>query len=154
MSSRVRTLIALPSADRILLLEALMLTVFVRAGLRVLRFTTVQRCVHRWNVKTRDESGPDKIGWAVRAIGSRLRRTTCLVEALAAEWMLRRRGHRPALKIGVRRGAEAGLDAHAWVECSGAVVIGRAPDLSEYVVLSPTQHAPAELNAFPGKSRT
>lgn len=146
MSSTVRTLIALPPPDRILLLEALTLMVFLRAGLRVLRFTTIERYIHRCMVKSRDESGPDKIGWAVGAVGSRLQRTTCLVEALAAECMLRRRGHRSALKIGVRRGTDAGIDAHAWVECSGAVVIGTAPALSEYVVLSSDPHGSAGVD--------
>jgi hypothetical protein len=50
--------------------------------------------------------------------------------------MLRRRGHAAALKVGVRRGAALSIDAHAWVECSGTVVIGTTPELAEYAVLS------------------
>jgi hypothetical protein len=48
--------------------------------------------------------------------------------------MLRRHVHTPALKIGVRRGAAMSLDAHAWVECDGTVVIGTTPALTEYAV--------------------
>ena len=69
-------------------------------------------------------------------MGRRVPGTTCLVEALAAHCMLRRRGYVPALKIGVRRGAVMSLDAHAWVECEGDVVIGTTPALAEYAVLS------------------
>jgi Transglutaminase-like superfamily len=140
MPSTIRTLFALSSSDRILLLEALTVTAAVRAGLRVSQFTAVRRYLDRWvDVKSRAQCESRTIVWAVSAIGARLPGTTCLVEALAADCMLRRRGHASALKIGVRRGAELGIDAHAWVECSGAVVIGTAPALSEYVVLSSEQ---------------
>lgn len=83
-----------------------------------------------------DTVAAGRIVWAVSAMGRRVPGTTCLVEALAAHCMLRRHGHRPALKIGVRRGAVVALDAHAWVECGGAVVIGRSAALTEYAVLS------------------
>lgn len=140
----VRRLLALPAARRKLLLEAFVLIVALRAGLRVLPFTTVRRQLRRWSdVKSRNACEPSSAAWAVAAVGSRLPGTTCLVDALAADCMLRRRGHAPALKIGVRRGADIGIDAHAWLEYSGVVVIGTAPALSEYVVLSSDARAVA-----------
>jgi hypothetical protein len=77
-----------------------------------------------------------RIAWAVGAMGRRVPGTTCLVEALAAHCVLRRHGYAPMLSIGVRHGAALTLDAHAWVECGGTVVIGTAPALAEYAVLS------------------
>lgn len=137
MPSMVLRLRALPAARRKLLLEAFVLIVALRAGLRAWSFTTVQRQLRRRaDVVSRDVCRADDIVWAVTALGARLPGTSCLVEALAADCMLRRRGHAPALKIGVRRGLGIGIDAHAWVECAGAVVVGTASALSEYVVLS------------------
>lgn len=43
---------------------------------------------------------------------------TCLRQALLLNWLLRRRGLQPELRIGVRKQGEA-LDAHAWVELDG-----------------------------------
>ena len=137
MPSWVGRFRAVPAARRKLLLEASILVVALRVGLRVLPFTSVQRHIRRWaDVRSRDDCGSGDAVWAVDVIGARLPGTTCLVEALAADCMLRRRGHAPALRIGVRRGAGIAIDAHAWVECAGTVVIGTAPALSEYVVLS------------------
>jgi hypothetical protein len=48
--------------------------------------------------------------------------------------MLRRRGHDPSLRIGVRRGGSE-LEAHAWIECSGAVVFGEVPEITGYAAL-------------------
>ena len=47
----------------------------------------------------------------------------CLPTALAAQWMLRRRGVPSRLRLGVRRDASA-LAAHAWLEINGEVVFG------------------------------
>ncbi|MBI4913937.1 MAG: lasso peptide biosynthesis B2 protein [Acidobacteria bacterium] len=47
-----------------------------------------------------------------------LLRATCLRQALAVHFILRRRGLAPCLRIGVRR-REGRLDAHAWVELEG-----------------------------------
>lgn len=44
--------------------------------------------------------------------------TTCLRQALAVQWWLRRRGLDPQLRIGARKVGDS-LDAHAWVELDG-----------------------------------
>jgi hypothetical protein len=57
----------------------------------------------------------------VRAAARGLGRPTCLVESLALWWLLRREGCAAELRIGV--GKLAGrFEAHAWVECNGAVL--------------------------------
>ena len=134
---RLQALRALAPADRWLVVEAFSVMAALRAGLRLLPFTIVRRCVNRWAMfKSGDNCEPSRIARAVAAVGSRIRGTTCLVEALAVDTMLRRRGYASALKVGVRRGAVMSIDAHAWVECSGAVVIGTTPELADYAVLS------------------
>jgi len=79
-----------------------------------------------------------RVAWAITAAAARfLAPMTCLTKALATDTMLRRKGLASELRLGVRRGDGADpLEAHAWVECGGDVVIGEIEDLPEYVVLS------------------
>lgn len=56
-------------------------------------------------------------------------RANCLARSLLLEWMLRRHGVPVALRIGVRRQADA-LEAHAWVESNG-VPVNDEPDIAE-----------------------
>ena len=67
----------------------------------------------------------EQVVWAV-TVASRYvpGRTTCLSLALTVQGVLARRGHPSRLHIGVVRGAEGQVDAHAWVECGGRVLIG------------------------------
>jgi len=146
-----RKLRGLDTVDRQLLVQATGLMIAVSVGLRVLPFTKVRKRRRDWINREVRNSGAfadgradrtiwtaeaTRIVWAVRAAGSRMPGRTCLVEALTADAMLRRHGYAPALKIGVRRGSLVSLDAHAWVECEGTVVIGETATLAEYVVLS------------------
>lgn len=45
--------------------------------------------------------------------------STCLRQSLAVYWLLRRRGLRPELRLGVGQMEGAGPDMHAWVELAG-----------------------------------
>ena len=77
----------------------------------------------------------EQIAWAVAAASRCVPVATCLVQALAAQVLLGRRGHPVELHIGVARGARGRLEAHAWVESRGRVVIGGVDDLSRYTRL-------------------
>ena len=50
----------------------------------------------------------------------------CLPRAIAAQWMLGRRGHRSALVFGISPGQESQsqLSLHAWVEAGDRILIG------------------------------
>jgi hypothetical protein len=117
--------------------EALLLLVFVRIGLRTTRYSRLRGWLGRVaRVRRRTASSVSEVTWAVGVVGRRIAGTTCLAEALAADTMLRRRGHQPLLRIGVRRGDHSLLDAHAWVECDGQVVMGEVPRLTDYAILA------------------
>lgn len=129
---------SLGASDWRLLAEAARLLLVVRIGLAVFRFPTL----HAW-LRSRRHL-PDqpivRVAWAVRAVSRRVPGTTCLAEALMMESMLLSHGHAPALRIGVRAGdapvPSGAVDAHAWVECDGKVVIGGVAQLADYGVLS------------------
>src|SRR3972149_4870326 len=110
---RFRTLDA---EDRALLREAVRLLVLVRVGLGAVRFPVLCGWLDGWG----------RCGTTGRA-GARA--------ALASG---RRRGPRTAVRLGVRaaRRPPRPIEAHAWVECEGAVVLGETPDLSDFVVLA------------------
>jgi hypothetical protein len=137
-----RRLRALPAADRRLLAETALLMLRVRAGLRLTSFAALRKRLDATGgAATRRASPqtPETVAWAVAAIARRLPGTTCLVQSLAAHALLLRRGYRPRLRIGVRgrEGAAVPLDAHAWVECDGRVVVGDVDDLAAYDRLRP-----------------
>ena len=131
-----RTFRSLGAERRRLIVEAGVLSGVVWLGLRVLPFMSVRRMLDAW--ARRGLGGPQlpaaAIGWAVAAVGSRSPARTCLIEALTADAMLRRRQHESILQLGVRKTADRlrPLDGHAWVESNGVVVVGVVENLAEY----------------------
>jgi hypothetical protein len=94
-----------------------------------LRLVSFRRLV-TWTARPADAALPNddpavqRVLWAVAAARRRLFRTRpCLPTALAARYLLARRGVATVLRIGVTR-APGGLDAHAWLERHGEVLIG------------------------------
>jgi len=99
----------------------------VRLGLRLTTFRRLRDSVGRI-ARSRGSPDPtpgeaDRIGWAVGSAARFLPDATCLPQALAAEAILRRRGHPADLRLGVTRDAN-GVEAHAWVESYGRVIVG------------------------------
>jgi hypothetical protein len=141
--SLLSKLTALDRSDRRLVLEAASLMAVVWAGLRVMRLPTLRRILDRYAaagspIRPREPQSTARVRWAVAAVAARSSSATCLVQALAADALLRRRGVASELRIGVRTGRDPGvpLEAHAWVESGGAVVTGAIAELSEYKVLN------------------
>jgi hypothetical protein len=66
-----------------------------------------------------------QIGWAIRAVSRRLPGThQCLLQALAAKWMLQRRGIPSTMYFGVAKDATGQHTAHAWVRSGTQVLTG------------------------------
>lgn len=76
----------------------------------------------------------ERIAWAVVNAGARVPGATCLERALAAQLLFGRRGYASSLQIGVAKNDH--VQAHAWVEYDGDVVVGDCPELEQYEVLS------------------
>src|SRR5882724_7407403 len=132
----------LPIPDRHLLVEATLLLGAIRLAVYLLPFQTLYhlltRVVRTTTAAQRvDHAAFDRVTWAVTLASRHLPgSTTCLTQALATQLLLRRRGHSACLRIGVARSGAGKLQAHAWVESGGKVVIGRLTDLSRYVPLA------------------
>lgn len=128
------------AADGPLLAETTVLLLLVRLGVWILPFATLRRLIDRIRPPTHrpTRDGIGRVGWTVTGVARRLPSITCLVQALAAQTMLRRRGYTPALRLGVRAGAEDVklIEAHAWLECEGTIVVGQIDNLADYSMLS------------------
>lgn len=61
----------------------------------------------------------------VRAVARRfLGDSPCLPQALAVKWMMKDAGVETELKIGVSKKSKEELEAHAWLEMDGKIIIG------------------------------
>ena len=139
-----RTWSRMSASERGLLLEACVRVFGVRMALWVLPSSWIIRYVKRLSAPTRTPTlhihtrvTPGEVVWAVDAASRRLPDATCVTQAVSALLLLRRYGYDAQFCVGVARGENGKLDAHAWLERDGRVVIGRSrqpfvrlPDLS------------------------
>ncbi|MGG6296557.1 lasso peptide biosynthesis B2 protein [Leptolyngbya sp. AN02str] len=63
-------------------------------------------------------------------------RARCLVRALTTQVLLSRRGYKTDLRIGVSKDAQGNVEAHAWLEYNGQLVIGGVSGFHRYTPLS------------------
>ena len=138
MISRVRKFLALDHDTRSLLMQSFRLLGQIRFALLT---TSFKRLVARLTVH-REASGQvslnadslataQRIGWAVRTAARFTPwNSTCLVQVLAAQRMLQRRGIAGAFYLGASRGEEGGerqaLMAHAWLKCDDEFITGES----------------------------
>jgi len=66
---------------------------------------------------------PADIAFAVTRASKLVPFATCLTQALAGGFLIRRAGSHAIIHFGVARG-EAGFKAHAWLESDGGILIG------------------------------
>jgi len=142
---RLRRFRSLPAEDRRRFLVALPVVAAVRAALWVLPFGKLRSLIARparrrpgWLTRSPDEA--DRIAWSVESAARYVPRATCLTQALAGEVLLRRAGHPAEVRIGVAKDPAGTLEAHAWVESGGRVVIGDH-DLHRFTTLGPSDDA-------------
>jgi hypothetical protein len=140
---RLYRFLSLSSRDRRLLIKAALLLGIIRLGLWLLVFQTLQGLLLRvrWKSTGLSEADPlslERIAWAIRVAGRYIPGVTCLVQALAAQVLLEQEGHPACLRIGVAKDKNGRLQAHAWTESGGKVVVGGG-NLSSYTLLSPAE---------------
>jgi hypothetical protein len=141
-----RKLAALPMRDRTLLVEALGALLGARLALLFFPFRRVAGWLGTQGVEQHGEldaaarAETRRIGWAVAAAAKRVPwDSRCLVQAMAAAWMVRRRGIGGTLYFGLRREQDKPFSAHAWLRCGDRVVTG-AGELETFKVIAMFSH--------------
>ena len=126
---RLRALRRLSSQEWGLLLIAAVTVSAVRVALWVLSSRRILRMLQRrattpLDALPRSSVSTSAVAWAVEQASRVVPQATCLTQALAAAWLLRRFGHPSRLCLGVTRGETGDFRAHAWLEWEGRVIIG------------------------------
>lgn len=121
---RLRRFLHLPPNERRLVLAALCCVAGARLAVSLLTFPALCRLLDHQHPRRSPAHAPERIAWAVAAAARFIPRSTCLTQAVAAHWLLRRGGSPAVLCLGVLRDPGAGFHAHAWVESEGRVLIG------------------------------
>ena len=77
-----------------------------------------------------------RVAWGVGAAARLVPGASCLTQALAGQYLLGRSGVPSTVRIGVRRGGDAGFAAHAWLISEGAVLLGGVDDPQRFTPLT------------------
>jgi hypothetical protein len=138
---QLRNFLKLTMDDRLLLLNTLVLLAAIRLGLWLLPFKTLLGLLPRLSQITftpnlSHSALLNKVVWAID-VSSRYMPggVKCLARALTAKVLLDRLEHSPELRIGVAKDNQGTLEAHAWIEYQGQIVMGNLKDLSRFVPL-------------------
>ncbi len=139
---RLSRLLTLSRYERRVILYACLLLNGIRVALWLLPFNLVRHKLAKiasvWVCKDVPASVSLKLMvWAVN-IATRYTPggAKCLVRALTTQLLLTRYGYSHQLHIGVAKSSTDTLEAHAWVECQGRVVVGWLNNLSQFKSLS------------------
>jgi hypothetical protein len=137
---QIRKFPSLSLADQILLLKSAFLLGMITLGLRGLSFQAMQRFSMGTRQRTArahhtDQPSANRIAWAVSVASRYVPAATCLPQALAVRMLFKQQGYPARLYIGVAKGERGQLEAHAWVESEGRIVVGNSQDLSRYTPL-------------------
>ncbi|MCI0440308.1 MAG: lasso peptide biosynthesis B2 protein [Chloroflexi bacterium] len=141
MTRRLRKFLRLPRADKLRLINSAILLLLIRLGLKLMPLRALRRLLSRVGRVREQGSAPTEEAvfrtvWAVNAAGRRVPwASTCLTRALAAQVMLGRIGESSDLHIGVTKDEGGALQAHAWLEGRGGVIIGGEESLLDFTRL-------------------
>jgi hypothetical protein len=134
---KLRTLLRMSWGDRFHIFIASLLLAAVRLGLLLLPFRVVLKIVQKLGDYPLIPSHPLPISHIVWMVNVSSRYTPggakCLARALTTQVLLNWQKYYPDLRIGVAKATTGKLEAHAWIEYQGRVVIGNLSDLARYI---------------------
>ena len=135
---QISKFLQLPRTDRRLLVRSALLLSAVQLGLSLLPFQKLRLLLARMTSQRtfsqqRGETSPERVVWAVAVASRYVPGVKCLASALVTQVLLARRGYAAQVRLGISRGEGGQLEAHAWVEDQGKILIGDLKDLSRYL---------------------
>lgn len=143
--------------DRNLFLKTYVLLTFMRLGLVWRSFNRLRSLLERMS-SPKQSAATDplsqrqlvaRVQWAVNACCKFMPGSVkCLARALTMKTLLDQQGCPSKLMIGVDKNNADQLEAHAWIEYEGQVVMGQLNDLSRF---KPLPNLPQPLRARPAE---
>ncbi len=134
---RLRNFLKLRTRARVLLLVTFILLASVKCGLKLAPFhslfkflasVSAFKVVHRVNIA--------EIIWATNVVTRYMPGgAKCLARALTTQVLMNWHGYKPEFRIGVAKADTGNLEAHAWIEYQGFVIIGNLDDLGRFIPL-------------------
>ena len=120
--SRLRSL---SGQEMLFLAHCLTVVSAVRLALTLSSYNRVRSLVTRLDGR-RDASIADlrRIAWGVAAASRLVPGASCLMQALAGQYLLARRGSASKISIGIEKGTGNELKAHAWLMSGNHIVLG------------------------------
>ncbi|MCG6136157.1 MAG: lasso peptide biosynthesis B2 protein [Nostoc sp. LLA-1] len=139
---RLRKFLRLSAGDRNFLIVTFFLLAAIRLGLVLIQFNQLLKLLTKIShsreplpLPSTNQVSVGKIVWAVNKVTHYVPGAKCLARALTTQVLMRRYGHSGELRLGVAKAETGKLEAHAWIESQGLVIIGNIPDLSRYMPL-------------------
>ena len=138
VSPRLRRFAALSRRERRLFTEAALLLPSVHLLQRTLPYRRWRKLLTRGDAagpSTVDAPLPEELARAVERARKLPGTYKCLPAAYALHLMLHRYGYPSLVQVGVAHDPDGRVEAHAWVEHEGKILIGALPDLVRFVPL-------------------
>jgi hypothetical protein len=125
-AGRIRRFAALPAIERRLLLRAAVVVGCARLAVWALPFRWICGWVRGPRAASRRiaELPVDRLAWAVQVAARRIPGASCLVQALALQWVLARAGQGAIIHVGVANHGADAFESHAWLEHCGKILVG------------------------------
>jgi hypothetical protein len=129
--NKVKIFYSLPTASKILLIEAVFYSALARLIIILIPFKRYKKFMGIHNEETpletdfKNHKTINKVSWAVAAVCTRTPwQSKCLVQALTAQRILKKRNIGSTLYLGVNKGWHNKIEAHAWLRCGKVFVTG------------------------------
>jgi hypothetical protein len=135
---RWRKFMSLPAGERGLFLRAAVRLFAMTVALRLLPYRWFRQRIRPGQNRPRQvrpQYSPQQIVRAVERAATVVPLAKCIAEAAVARDLMARYGHAASLRIGVVN-TQRGLEAHAWLEASGQVLLGGTDSFQRFAVLS------------------
>lgn len=156
-AGKLKTFIALPLRDKLFFLDAVLLLSISKMVVLTLPFKKVAPYLGKVNspidnrLDSLQTAKAERVKLFVQmAAGNVPFKSVCLDQAMAGMLLLRRFKIPSNLCLGVKRNdKEQKLDAHAWIECGGRILIGGQRSL-QYTKVAHFANSPKQAISYTG----
>ena len=140
--SKLRTFFKIDKETKINFIKAYIYSGVARIFIIFMPFNRLRRIMGKYKEESNEIVDVNtykiarKIGWVVsEAARYTPWNSKCLVQALTTQKMMREKGIATTIYLGVRKGKDNEMLAHAWIRCGSYIITGGANE-NEYVVVA------------------